>query len=163
MQRGEKGFALLEVIISVTIMAIIVPAMAMVITTLLKNHEGAADQGIVLQQVQNVGYWISKDVQMAGNVLLDGPGGFPLTLDIPVDTDNSNDLSIDYLFDGNKLKRQVYDSSETLISETLIANYIDVTETIISTLGANSYYLTVKACRDEVIAERGWEVSQRVN
>ena len=161
MKRRENGFTLIEVMIAVAILGVIMPVMAMTIISLLTSHQQANDHNIVLHEVQNAGYWISRDVQMAENVTLNGPSGFPLNLDIPVDRDESNDLSVDYLFDGNKLKRQVYNSSETLISETLIAEYIDITDTTFSILDSDNYSLTVKISKGEVVVERSYEVSQR--
>ncbi len=162
MHRREKGYTLIEVIVTVAIMGIIMPAMAMTVTTLLTNPERATAQNIVLHQVQNASYWISRDVQMAKNVTLTEPSGFPLTLVIPVDTDENNDISVNYLLDGNKLKRQVYDSLDTLISETLIAEYIDVQDTRFATLSSNVYRLTVKASKGEAAEERSYEVNQRI-
>jgi len=115
-----------------------------------------------LREVQNAGYSISRDVQMAENITLDGTSGFPLILDIPVDTDPNNDYSVNYLFDGNKLKRQVYDSSHTLIKEAPVAEYIDVNATTFTALGSNTYQLTVKACSGEAVAERSYQVKPRL-
>ena len=162
MQRSEKGFTLIEVIIAVAIIGIITPALAMTTTTLLTNHQQANDHNIVLHQVQNAGHWISHDVQMAKNVVFDDPNGFPLTLYIPVDTDENNDLRVDYSFDANKLKRQVHNTLDTLVSETLIAEYIDVQDTTFSNLDSNIYTLTVKASKGEAVVERIYEVSQRL-
>ena len=99
---------------------------------------------------------------MAENVIFDDPSGFPLTLEIPVDTDESNDYRVDYLFDGDKLKRQVYDSLETLTSETFIAENIDVQNTAFSAVDSSTYSLTVKVIKGDVILERSYEVSQRL-
>lgn len=163
MHRTERGFTLIETIIAVAIVGIMVPVMAMTTTTLLTHPKQATDHNTVLQQVQNTGYWVSHDVLMAKNVTFDDPSGFPLTIDIPVDTDQNNDYSVDYLFDGNKLKRSVYDSSHTLISETLIAEYIEVADTIFTTLDPNIYKLTVKASKGDVVVERSYTVSQRLS
>ena len=161
-QRKEKGFTLIELVIGLAIMSVIIVAMGMTITTLVTNSQGTTERSVVLRQVQNAGYSISHDVQMAENVILDGTGGFPLTLDIPVDTDQNNDYIVDYLFDGNKLKRQVYDSSYTLIKETVVAEYIDVDETTFTDLGSNTYELTVRASTGEAVAERSYQVKQRL-
>ena len=165
MKRREKGFTVLEVLIGVAIMAIVVVAVAMTTTTLLLNEGQAAGQNTALPQVQNAGYWISRDVQMARNVTPSAPNGFPLSLDIPVDTDENNDYTIDYLFDDDKLKRQVYDSLGTLTSETFIAEYIDTSNTTFSALDADAglYKLTVRASRDETGATRSYEISQRLS
>jgi len=168
MKRGEKGFTLLEVLIGVAIMAIVVGAVAMTITTLLLNEGQAAGQNTALPQVQNAGYWISRDVQMAGTVDFDElePDVF-LTLSIPYVDDNNEkkDYTIDYLFDGDKLKRRVYDSLGTLTSETFIAEYIDTGNTTFSALDADAglYKLTVRASRDETGATRSYEISQRLS
>ncbi|MBA7641965.1 hypothetical protein ES703_49651 [subsurface metagenome] len=161
MKRGEKGFTLLEVLIGVAIMAIVVGAVAMTITTLLLNEGQAAGQNTALPQVQNAGYWISRDVQMARIVTLDEPGVF-LRLDIPMDNHPEHDYTIDYLFDGDKLKRKVNGSSP---SETFIAEYIDTSNTTFSALDADAglYKLTVRASRDETGATRSYEISQRLS
>jgi len=162
MRQGEKGFTLIEVIIGAAILGIIMPAITMTTTALMTNHQSATDPNIVLDQVQNAGRWISHDVQMAKTVIFDDPTGFPLTLIIPVDTDENNDRKVIYLFDNDKLKRQGYDSSETLIAEILIAGYIDTQDTTFSIRGSNVYELAIKANKNETVVQRTYEIVQRV-
>ena len=161
---AEKGFTLLEAVIGIAIMAIVVGAITITTTTLLKNYGQAAEQNTVLPQVQNAGHWISRDVQTARNITASDPTGFPLSLRIPIDMDENNDNSVNYTFEGTKLKRKVYDSSETLVSETLIADHIDTDNTTFNTLNAtiNLYQLTVRAVKDNGSATRIYEISQRV-
>jgi len=163
-KHGEKGFTLLEAVVGVGIMALVVVAIATTTTTLLLNHGQAAEQSVALPQVQSAGFWISRDVQMSRNVTAPDPNGFPLSLLIPVDADENNDYSIDYVFEGSKLKRQVYDSSEHLTTETLIADYIDTDNTIFSTVNAtiDLYKLTVTASRNGDGVTRIYEINQRL-
>ncbi len=164
MKRGERGFTLLEALIGVAIMGVIVVPLMMATTTLLTNPQRSTDQNVVLHQVQNAGHWISRDVQMARNVVSDDPDpDFLLSLDIPFDTDENNDYSVVYLFDGSKLKRKEYDSAQALISETLIADYIDTDNTTFSAVDVGLYRLTVRAARGEAAVTRGYEVGQRVS
>ena len=165
MKQREKGFTLLEAVIGMAIMALVVVAIAATTTTLLMNYGQAAEQNVALPQVQNAGYWISRDVQMSRNVTAGDPEDFLLSLDIPIDTDENHDYRIEYLFEGNKLKREVYDSSENLTSETLIADYIDTDNTIFSTVNATIglYKLTVTASRDGAGATRSYEIGQRLS
>jgi len=99
---------------------------------------------------------------MARTVTLGEPGVF-LRLDIPMDNNPEHDYTIDYLFDGDKLKRQKHDSFGT--SETFIAEYIDTSNTTFSALDADAglYKLTVRASRDETGATRSYEISQRLS
>ena len=163
-RQREKGFTLLEVVIGVAIMALVVVAVAMTATTILLNYGRAAEQNVALPQVQNVGYWISRDVLTTRNVTAGDPNGFPLSLAIPVDEDANNDYSIDYSFEGNKLMRKVYDSSENLTSETLIADYIDTDNTTFNTVNATAGYhkLTVTASKDGAGTTRSYEIGQRI-
>ena len=162
-RRTEKGFTLIELVVGLAIMSVIIVAMGMTITTLVTNSQGTTERSVVLRQVQNAGYSISHDVQMAETVTPDGTSGFPLTLDIPIDTDENNDYSVDYLFDGDKLKRQVYDSSHTLIKESVVAEYIDVAETTFIDLGLNTYELTIRASTGEAVTERSYRIEQRLS
>lgn len=159
MKRGQKGFTLVEVLVVVAILGVIAVPLAYTTITLLTNPARSNDENVVLQQVRNVGDWISRDVQMAKNVVFDDPSGFPLTMVIPVDTDENNDYSVDYLFDGNKLKRQVYDSSQTLVSENLIAEYVNTEDTTFDIRDSNVYELTIKASKDEAVAEGSYQVT----
>jgi prepilin-type N-terminal cleavage/methylation domain-containing protein len=162
--KSEKGFTLIEVIVALAITGIIVPVMAMSTTTLLTNNQRAIARNIVLQQVQNVGYWISRDIQTAKNVTLTEPGGFPLTLVIPDDANEGNDYSVEYLFDGSKLRRQVYDSSHTLTAEIMVAEYIEVANTTFNNIPeTNSYEITVKASIGGVVVARSYQVRQRLS
>lgn len=160
----EKGFTLLEAVIGVGIMALIVVAIAAATTTLMLNHGRAAEQNTVLPQVQSAGHWITRDVQTARNVTATGPNGFPLSFRVPIDTDENNDHSVNYTFSGTKLKRTVYDSSQTLLLETLIADYIDSDNTTFNTLNATQklYQLTVRAVKDKGGVTRIYEASQRI-
>ena len=162
MQRNEKGFAVIELVMVLAIVGIIAPVLTMTTTTMLANYQQADDQTIVLNQVQNAGYWICRDVQMARDVTLGDPNGFPLTLVIPVDTDSNNDISIEYSFESNKLKRRVYDSLHTLVSENLVAQYVVVADTTFDSVGAGVYELTVKVSEGDVVVERSYKVSQRL-
>ena len=130
----------------------------MTMTTLLANPQRSTSQNIVLNQVQNAGCWISRDIQMAKTATLGEPRGFPLTLVIPIDTNPDNDYSVSYFFNSNNLKRQVNSSPETLISQ-----YIDVENTTFSPVDSNTFKLTIKASSGEAVVERSYEISQRLS
>jgi len=133
-RRKEKGFTLIELLVGLAITSVIIVAMCMTITTLVTNSQGTTERSTALRQVQNAGYSISHDVQMAKTVTPDGTSGFPLTLDIPIDTDENNDY-----------------------------RYIDVAETTFIDLGLNTYELTIRASTGEAVTERSYQIEQRLS
>jgi len=165
MKFGEKGFTLLEVAIGLAITAVIIAPLTMSVMTLLTNPQRSNDKNIVLQQVRNAGDWIARDVHMAENVTDDEPG-YLLTLRIPVDTDEDNDYRIEYLFDGNQLKREVYNpvGNTTAETVTLIAYYINTDNTTFVTenVTAGLHKLTIRAVKDKAAITASYEVSQRL-
>ncbi len=165
MKRGEKGFTLLELVVGVAIMGIIAVSLAMLTMTLLTNPKRSNDNNIVSQEVRNAGTWISHDVQMSRSVTPGGSNGFPLSLSIPVDDDENNDNSIEYVFDGDILKRRLYDPVPTLISETHVADHIDTDNTTFATVDATAglHKLTIRAAKDGAGVTRGYEISQRLS
>lgn len=164
-KQSQKGFTLLEMLVSLAIAAMIVPVIAMSVNTLLMNSAKAAEQNTALPQVQSAGYWVSRDVQMSVNLTASDPNGFPLSLDIPIDLKGENNNRIDYLLEGNKLKRKFYDSSEVLISETLVATYIDGGNTTFNIVNpaVGFYRLTVTASRNGAGVTRTYEITKRVS
>ena len=161
MTRREEGFTLIEAVIATAIMSVVIAAIAMTTTTIMANSALSADRQFVMRQVQNAGYRIACDVQMADNVTF-STGGFPLTLNIPVDTDDNNDGSAVYYFDGDKLKRQLYDSTSTLIGEALIADDVLTDNTTFSTQAPDTYLLTIRASRSDVDVLRSYEIVKRI-
>jgi len=164
MKKREKGFTLLEIVVGSAIMAVVAGAIAATLTTLFLNYGQAAGQNSALPQVQNAGFWITRDIQTSRNVTAGGSNGFPITLKIPVDINEANDNRIEYVFYGQKLKREFYDASDNLIAETLIADYMNTDNCFFSTVNATQgyYRLTVSASREGETVTRVYDTSQRL-
>lgn len=160
MKRGERGFTLIEILIAIAITGAIIAPLLMTTTSLLTNPQRSNDQNITLNQVQNAGYRISRDVHTAKTVT-PGTSNVLLTLTIPVDTNPSNDYEIDYVFEGSKLMRKQYDSSHTLVSKTLISDYIVTDNTTFSITSEGFYRLTIKASKGNNVVTMNYEITQR--
>lgn len=68
MKMTERGFTLIETIISVTIMVLAGGAAGAAIFQILSNTQRNTDHMNAVSQVQNAGHWISCDVQMAQSI-----------------------------------------------------------------------------------------------
>jgi prepilin-type N-terminal cleavage/methylation domain-containing protein len=71
MKPGEKGYTLIELMIAITIMVVASGVAGAAIFQILRNTERNNDRITAVRQVQNAGYWISRDAQMAETVATD--------------------------------------------------------------------------------------------
>ena len=99
---------------------------------------------------------------MTSNVTLGSPNGFPVTLNIPIDADPNHDYSIEYTFTGNILKRQMYDSSSNLTSDTWIAQYVDTDNTTFESIADGFYKLTIRVSMGEEAVAASYEARPRL-
>ncbi len=162
MRQRQKGFTLIEIVLALGIVGAAVATIAMTITTLMMNSQQPTTQQILLQQVQNAGYQMPRDIQMSSNVTLSDPNDFPVTIDIPVDQDQNNDYHVDYLLDGDKLKRQQFDSSDNLTAESMIAQYVDTDNTTFESPSEGLYKLTIRVSIGEEAVTASYEMKQRL-
>jgi len=118
--------------IAIAITGIITGGITMTIFQVFSGNARSSNHMTAVRQVQNAGYWISHDTQMAHNVVPDpGDTGFPLTLTWS-DWDSGDVHQVIYtlytLLVDNKLQREHY-TNLNLDATTIVAEYIDPDET----------------------------------
>jgi len=131
MKLGEKGFTYIELIVALAILALIGSATAAATFQVLRVTERNNDHMTVVRQVQNAGYWLSRDAQMAQSVSADNltPPGFLVLNWTEWDyVDEPIYHSVTYFFESltdgvGKLKRSHW-SSAGANEQTLVAEYI---------------------------------------
>ena len=75
MRRGERGFTIVELAMMIAVVTIVTGAASMGIFQVVEVTERSSDQMTTMRQVQNAGYWISHDTQMAQTITVgDDPG-----------------------------------------------------------------------------------------
>ncbi len=161
--KQQRGFTLIELTLGLAIVGAVVMTIGMTITTLLLNYQQPGIQQTLLQQVQNAGYQMTRDINMSSNVTLSDPNGFPFIVNIPVDQDQNNDYHVDYLLDGDKLKRQQFDSSDNLTAESMIAQYVDTDNTTFENPLEGLYKFTIRVSLDEETVTVSYEMKQRLS
>ncbi len=162
MKQQQRGFTLIEMVVVLGIVGAVSVVISMTITTLLLNYQEPGTQQTLLQQVQNAGYQMPRDIQMSSNVTLSGPNGFPFTINIPVDQDENHDYDVEYLFDSDKLKRKQYNNLGSLTAETLIAQYVDTDNTTFESPSEGLYKLTIRVSLHEETVTAFYEAQRRL-
>ncbi len=138
MKRGERGFTLIELLVTIAIVASITAAATMSTFQVFNVTRRSNDHMVTIRQVQNAGYWISRDALMAQNIVVDNqtPSNFLVLTWVEWGYEEDDDstyhsvtYSIEVLPDEiPKIWREhsTYDANQDPIESetTLIAKYI---------------------------------------
>ena len=174
MKPGEKGYTLVELLIAITITVMVTGTAGAAIFQILRNTERNNDHITVVRQVENAGYWISRDAQMALGVTATGNLTLPdfLSLSWTEWDDDGNPIyhSANYTFEGltngiGKLKRN-HGSSAGASEQTLVAQYIYYDPDDVDATSNTSYQspvLTVKltAVFGDIVETREYNIKRR--
>jgi len=130
MKLGEKGYTYIELIVAITIAALVAAAASMAIFQVLKNSERNSNHMTAVLQLQNAGYWISRDTQMAQSVTADELTSPDFLILSWTDGDSGDECQVVYTLEdmpeaGLKalMRNQSINGGES--STTFIAQYID--------------------------------------
>jgi len=131
MKLGEKGYTLIELIIAITIMTLATGAAGAAIFQIVRGTERNNDHMTVVRQVENAGYWIGRDAQMALSVTTTDNLTLPVFLSLSwTDWDDdgnpiyhSANYSFEDLTNGVGKLIRTHGSAGTS-EQTLIAQYI---------------------------------------
>jgi prepilin-type N-terminal cleavage/methylation domain-containing protein len=113
----EKGFTLVEVLVALAILSAIGTVMSSATIMIIKTSSQNSELNVNLRQVQNAGHWISQDAIMAQEIDTNKPGVF---LSIVWSDWGGNSFNIDYVLEGNTLKRQLNDNAAVLIADYIV-------------------------------------------
>lgn len=172
MKQGEKGFTLIEVLVVVFIMALIAGAATMTISQVLGITKNSNDRTTAIRQVQNAGYWISRDSLMAQTVTTDDDPG---TLELEFITLSwtaweDNDVhKIVYTFEDmptglKKLKRQhlVYDINGLEIGNDMMYIAKNIIDSASFSVEDGVWILSIGARSGTKTENREYEIIPRV-
>jgi hypothetical protein len=141
MKYREKGFTTVELIISVSIMAVVGVAAAMATSQVCAGTENSNNSITAVRQGQNAGYWISRDAQIAHDMVTENLTAPDFLVIKWTEWDENDDpiyhtatYFLDELDDGvGKLKRNHWSSAganeDALIAEHIYYDLADPDET----------------------------------
>jgi len=104
MKFREKGFTLIELLVAMAIGGAIMGVMSTSVVLIMRTTQQNEEWNVNLRQVQNAGYYISKDTLMAQHVITNRPGVF---LALTWSDWNSNSFDVEYYFNGNTMYRRL--------------------------------------------------------
>ena len=176
MKLGERGYTLIEVLISITIMALASSAAGGAIFQIMRNTERNADHMTVARQVQNAGDWISRDAQMSLGVSATANLTLPVFLVLRWTENVSStqpiyhtaNYTIENLSGGIGTLKRRHTSSAGANEQTLIAQYIyynpaDTANTSNASYESPILILKVTASVGGILETREYKISRRPN
>jgi type II secretory pathway component PulJ len=175
MREDEHGLSTIALIVSILIISMIALGAMMTIFQVIRVTAQSDSHMTALQQVQNAGFWISRDARMADNVTTENLGGtnFLVLCWTEVDdddSDNTTEHSATYFFEelsgGIGILKRNYSSSAGLNNETLVAQHIyydpdDPANTSNVSYTSPSLTLKLVAIFDDASETREYQVSCR--
>jgi prepilin-type N-terminal cleavage/methylation domain-containing protein len=123
----QNGFTLIEIVLALAITGILGGGIATFTAQTFTETKRSSTHMQEILQLENAGYWLSRDVQMSQNVTAGPNAGFPLLLKW-VD-ENNDTFQVTYSLSDGQIQRSLSKNSQAP-SDILIAHSIDSTPTL---------------------------------
>ena len=170
---GKRGFTLIELLVVIAITGLIGTGITMSIFQVVKMNDSISCHMIAITQVENAGYWITRDALMAQSIIADAEA---LTLawvgwEYQCASNRCvNTYEVCYEHTGTELCRHQtittdkYDSSGYLVETTPSQNSMLVAENIIAitpSMDGNKLTVSINASVGEIEEKRTYEITPR--
>jgi prepilin-type N-terminal cleavage/methylation domain-containing protein len=127
MGNNQKGVTMVELLMAMAVSGIIAAAAGTTISQVFHLNARTSNHMVAVRQVQNAGYWVSRDAQMAQNVNTTAGNGFPVVLSW-TQWDGSEDevtYSLENASGTLKNLRRTYSVNSTSQSDTIVGQCVD--------------------------------------
>ena len=160
---NQRGFTLIELIIAITIAALITGGITYAVMQILTINTRASNHMVAVRQVQQAGKEVSKDALQAQNVTRGVNQGFPLAFNW-TEWGTNYTHRVTYTLEGTgalkKLQRQHVDPALNTTTNTTVAEYIS-SASFVQLPGGPAYNFTVTATVGDQSETRLYEVQPR--
>ena len=141
----KQGFTLIELLVALAISSVIISGITVTIFQIFSVNALASNRLSAVNQVQNAGYWISNDAEMARKITI---GDDPATLDLVefvtiewTEWDDAKTHKSVYTLSDGIMKRYYYYNQSEVAVETFIAQ--DLNDSTNCALDSNGRRLVV--------------------
>jgi prepilin-type N-terminal cleavage/methylation domain-containing protein len=146
---NQKGFTLVELIMAMAVTAIIASAVTTVIYQVFNMNARSSNHMVAVRQVQNAGYWVSHDAQMAQSTNVTGADFLVLKWTDWNNGQNQVTYTLENASGGVKNLRRTYSidsgSGPVVQTNSLVGQYINPTLTPPPVFASNKLIFTVTA------------------
>jgi Tfp pilus assembly protein PilW len=157
--KSQKGYGLIEITTGLALTMILIVGLTTFSVQTVALSTRSKNRMQAMTQVENAGYWVSRDVQMAANLTLGENAGFPLQL-AWVDTDE-NEYEVTYNITQDQMQRSLVKNDEAPV-QSLIMQSINSTPSLtylsyadgLLTFNITSTYRNSDASRNYQIKKR---------
>jgi len=171
----EKGFTLIELVVGIAIAGAIMGVMSMSVIMMMKVSQQNSDQALALQQVQDAGYWVSRDIVQA-QVIDEAPASPELLVlqwveinDAGISENCTVTYQLDDMADGTKKLTRKLEVDGALQAQILVAEYLYYepvsdpdTSTIVLDYPSPLLKFRITAMLGTATVSRQYEATQRV-
>jgi len=126
--KGQKGFTLPELLITMAITGLIASFLTVAIYQIINVTDSGNDRIIAMHELRNAGHWLSLDGQMARTAT---SGGDELELTLPLPDDPSVTYAVTYTVEDAELLRTA-DESQMILAQNISSIFFSVENQVIT-------------------------------
>lgn len=144
--RQQRGFTLIELILGIAITGIVLLTIAVALSQMFVMNGNVRNHTVAVRQVQNAGYWISRDALGAQTIYEDNNPATSDFLTLSWSDWTGIDFQSVYYFDNDDLHRSYYIDGG-MVSDIVVAS--DVNADLTTFIKQEAVYtLTISATVD---------------
>lgn len=158
---NQRGYGLIEMIVGLALAGILTTGLTTFTVQTVTESARSNNRMQATMQVENAGYWTSRDVQMAENLTLGENAGFPMQL-FWEDIDD-NEYQVTYNLTSGQLERSLFKNSENTV-QTVIAQSINSAPSLTNLSYADGLLiLNITSTYGSVDVSRYYQIKQRLD